>query len=172
MYWGTYDDLETFVYQNSPKPFHKYVRFCDCQNEGGHIACTLMDVHQVAPPLPTIDLYKNTGVRVHFITIGMLPQFEKEVLLDIDTDYFINVQDISEYPSYFHEGDSVKPWISVETFMDVIKNTKIRSRAVTIAVSPPYTPEEYHSLSWFLAECIDEYLSGIYERRTQRFSIT
>jgi len=173
MYWGQhFDRLETFVIQGEPTLFHKYVRFCDCQKEDGHIVCILMDVHEVAPPLPTLDKYTKTHARVHFVTLDMLPSFDEKVLLDVDTDYFINLLDIPLYPDYFHEDGNLRPWISVERVMDVLTDIKIRSRMVTIAVSPHYTHEEYHCLSWVITERIAEYLSEIYSlKRKENFSM-
>lgn len=173
LYWGQhFDQVETFVNQGEPTRFYKYVRFCDCQKEGNHIACTLMDVHQVAPPLPTPDKYTKTHVRVHFVTLDMLPRFEEEVLLDIDTDYFINLLDISRYPDYFYQDGFVRPWTSVEKVMKVLTDTQIKSRVVTIAVSPAYTHEEYYYLSWVVAERIGEYLFRVYNSFKRRsFSV-
>lgn len=172
LYWELhFDKVETFVQQGEPRRFHKYVRFSDCVREGNHVVCTLMDVHQVAPPLPTVDLYNKTHARVHFVTLGMLPHFDEEVLLDIDTDYFINVLDIARYPDYFYENGELHPWISVDQFMKNIMILKIRSRVVTIAVSPPYTHEEYYYLSWMVAERVDEYLSTLYTTRGKKVSI-
>lgn len=166
LYWGWhFDQLETFVRVGEPRQFYKYVRFCDCREEGGHIACTLMDIHHVSPPLPTPDTYTKTHARVHFITLDMLPSFEEEVLLDIDTDYFMNKLDIARYPAYFYDDGDLRPWISVEKFMDALMNTGIKSRVVTIAVSPSYTHERYHYLSWLLAEHLEMYLSEIYSKR-------
>ena len=171
MYWGLqFDKVETFVEQGEPKRFYKYVRFCDCKKEENHVACTLMDIHKVAPPMPTANLYNKTRARVHFVTLGMLPRFDREVLLDIDTDYFINFLDIARYPDYFYENGELRPWISVDQFMDGIV-TKIKSRVVTIAVSPPYTHKDYHYLSWEVAERVDAYLSTIYGARRKRVSI-
>lgn len=170
MYWGQhFDQLDTFTCGGKPTIFHKYVRFCDCQKDNGHIVCTLMDVHQVAPPLPTLDTYTKTHARVHFVTSEMLPSFEEEVLLDIDTDYFINLLDIPLYPDYFYKDERVTPWISVEDVMNVLTDTGIRSRVVTIAVSPHYTHEEYHYLSWVMAERVADYLSKIYSLNGRQY---
>lgn len=174
LYWGQHcDQLDTFMSQGEPRLFYKYVRFCDCEREQGHIVCTLMDIHQVAPPLITLDKYEKTNVRVHFATLDMLPNFGEEVLLDIDIDYFINSSDISRYPEYFYEDEDLSPWISVETFMDTVRTRKIRSRVITIAVSPSYTHEEYYYLSWALTEYVQSYLSGIYSlcERRKSFSV-
>jgi hypothetical protein len=168
LYWGQhFDQIETFVNQGEPTQFYKYVRFCDCQTQG-HIVCTLMDIHQVSPPLPTPDKYNKTSARVHFVTLDMLPHFEEEVLLDIDTDYFINLLDIPRYPDYFYEGEELRPWTTVEKVITVLEDIGIKSRVVTIAVSPPYTHEDYHYLSWVVAERIGEYLFTIYSTSERR----
>ena len=172
MYWGDhFDSLDTFTKQGEPALFYKYVRFCDCQKEG-HVMCYLMDIHDVAPPLPTLDKYTKTDALVHFVTIDMLPHFEEEVLLDIDTDYFINGSDVLLYPEYFYEEGNLNPWISVDEFMAGVINTQMRSRVVTVALSSHYTHEEYHYLSWVLVECITEYLSGVYSNeKWESFSV-
>jgi hypothetical protein len=167
MYWGEhFDQLETFEYRGEPRQFYKYVRFCDCEREQSHIVCTMMDVHEVAPPLPTLDTYTKTDARVHFVTLDMLPHFDKEVLLDIDTDYFINFLDIERYPDFFYKDEKLNPWTTVDTFMEGITRIQIRSRVVTIAISPAYTHKDYHYLSWVVAERVNEYLSKIYHSGT------
>ena len=172
LYWEQhFDSLDTFVSQGEPALFYKYVRFYDCQKEG-HISCYLMDIHDVAPTLPTLDKYIKTNVRVHFVTIDMLPHFKEEILLDIDSDYFINDSDILLYPHYFFEEENLNPWISVDEFMEALQNIRIKSRVVTIAVSSHYTHQDYHYLSWVITERIKEYLSGIYNNeQTKSFSI-
>jgi hypothetical protein len=173
LYWGErFDCVETFVSNGEPRTFYKYVRYCDCQKEDDHVVCTLMQVHQVAPPLITLDAYEKTEARVHFVTIGMLPHFDKEVLLDVDTDYFINTLDIDRYPDYFYNQGKITPWITMDRFMYVLNRTHIRSRMVTIAVSPPYTYKEYHYLSYVVADELDHYLSLLYPTEIEeRFQV-
>ena len=173
LYWGWhFDQLDTFVCNGEPAQFYKYVRFCDCQYENDHIACTLMDIHEVSPPLPTVDRYNKTHARVHFVTVDMLPHFEEEVLLDVDTDYFINLLDIPRYPDYFYEDGELRPWISVGEVMEVLRSINIRSRVVTIAVSPAYTHADFHYLSWVAAEYIEAYISQVYgSYRGESFSM-
>ncbi len=172
LYWGEhFDEVSTFISQGEPRQFYKYVRFCDCELQEGHVVCTLMDIHEVAPPLTTLDRYEKTQARVHFVTLEMLPHFEEEVLLDIDTDYFINTLDISRYPDFFYKDGNVMPWISVDQFINILKEKEVKSRVVTIAVSPPYTHEDYHSLSWVVVERVEEYLSEIYSTKKKIFSM-
>lgn len=173
LYWSErFDCIETFISNGEPRTFYKYVKYCDCQEENNHVVCTLMQVHTVAPPLLTLDMYEKTEARVHFVTIGMLPQFEEEVLLDVDTDYFINRLDIDRYPDYFYNQGEITPWITIERFMRVLHRIRIRSRVATVAVSPYYTHEEYHYLSNVVADELDRYLSFLYPTRiTGRFQV-
>ncbi|MBU7013185.1 MAG: UPF0489 family protein [Theionarchaea archaeon] len=172
-YWRErFDSVETFISNGEPRTFYKYVKFCDCEKEEDHVVCALMQVHQVAPPLLTLDMYEKTETRVHFVTLGMLPHFEKEVLLDVDTDYFINALDIDRYPDYFYNQGEIVPWITIDRFMRVLNRIRINSRVVTIAVSPPYAFEEYHYLSYVVAEELDRYLSLLYPSEIkERFQV-
>lgn len=166
LYWGEhFDEVATFTSQGEPRQFYKYVRFCDCEIEEGHVVCTLMDIHDVAPPLTTLDRYEKTQARVHFVTLEMLPSFEEEILLDIDTDYFANSMDVERYPDFFFREDKVAPWLSVDEFMEVITRLQLRSRVVTIARSSPYTVDECQYISWELVERLNAYLFLLYGGR-------
>jgi hypothetical protein len=170
MYWGEhYDQLETFISGGEPRKFYKYVRFCDCEKTD-HVECTLMDIHDVSPLLPLVERYTITNARVHFVTVDMLPRFDKEILLDIDTDYFINKADIDRYPEYFDEND-LRPWISVRKVVNTVINLRIKTRVVTVAISPAYTHEKYHYLAWEIARSLEEYLSGMYPQYQERFLV-
>ena len=112
------------------------------------------------------------GIKIHILRLSDLPVFNQSIILDIDTDYFLN-EDSASYNYGWHgyrvkntrdinywsnictkplKKGSIKPWISLEHFYNMLCKKNIRSGLCTVCLSPFYTPEEYHSLPEKLAE--------------------
>lgn len=106
------------------------------------------------------------GITVHILTINDLPVFNEEVILDIDIDFFINqdfldessgsrgyrINDKEKLLSWknitgrpLKTGDVV-PWITPDEFSSILKTKNIHSLLTTLALSPFFTPGEYHFL--------------------------
>lgn len=86
------------------------------------------------------------GVAVTALARAALPVFEEEVLLDIDTDYFVT-DSLQGVPPYF-TGSRRLPWIWPEELAQTIKNKHIISPITTIAYSVEggFTPLAYKFL--------------------------
>jgi len=120
------------------------------------------------------------GIKVHIARIEDLPEFQEDVIVDIDMDYFVNMDDSSstfgcrgyrvldeEDLNYWYEmadvnlekGD-VKPWIKLEEFCNILKYKNIRSSLAFLSLSPYFTHNYYHNtllekLSGLLGEALN-----------------
>lgn len=106
------------------------------------------------------------GIKVRILRLADLPEFTEDVIVDIDMDYFINLDDCSdkfgcrgykvknqEDLAYWYDlanveleiGD-VKPWIKPEDFCKILKEKNIKSILTFISLSPHFTQPYYHDM--------------------------
>jgi hypothetical protein len=112
------------------------------------------------------------GIKVHILRLRDLPLFNQSVILDIDIDYFINDDSSWNWHGYkiLNEDEliywrnicskpleigSIKPWVDIETFCEMLLLKNIQSPLVTISISPFYTPGQYHLLPCKLLEKLE-----------------
>lgn len=112
------------------------------------------------------------GIKIHILRLCDLPEFNESVLLDIDTDYFINEDSGSDEYGWhgyrikdkkeleYWSGicnkkldiDDIKPWITIDNFYNLLIEKKIKTPVTTVSLSPFYTQGEYHILPFKVAE--------------------
>ena len=126
----------------------------DFRTDAGHVVC------------------RWEGIKVHILRLRDLPLFNQSVILDIDIDYFINDDSSWNWHGYkiLNENElnywrnicskpleigSIKPWIDLETFCEILLLKNIQSPLVTISASPFYTPGQYHLLPCKLLEKLE-----------------
>lgn len=96
------------------------------------------------------------GVPTVACALENLPPFSENVLLDIDTDYFIIPRFKKSYPHF--DPDATQPWLRPENLVEKLRAKKIRSDFITIAYSVDggYTPLEYKHLGDELKNCLQQ----------------
>ena len=106
------------------------------------------------------------GINVYILRVNDLPVFTEDIILDIDMDYFINMDDCSdnfgcrgyrintdEDLKYWYdianvelEKGDVKPWIKPEEFVALLKEKNIYSPLAFLSLSPHFTHPYYHEM--------------------------